>query len=184
MNTPKKIPEPGNTEELLRFWLLHAHKGRDRHDRAARHYDRIRNWLGGSATVLSAVVGTSVFTALSDKPSNTQIQISVGSIAVLSAILTGLGSYLNLAERVEKHRFAGIKYKEAVRELERLLSVSVVNLSNADSSVTQFRDRFDQLEESAPVVPERIYARIEEQWKTDSFVFVDKAEALYQMQKA
>ena len=179
MNTPKKIVEPSDVEQLLRFWLIHAHKGRERHDRAARRCDRIRLWLGGCATVFSAVVGTSVFAALSEKPPSSKVQILVALVAILSAILTGLGSYLNLSERVEKHRFAGVRYKEAIRDLERILSVSVSGLSNTDQSVTQIQDRFDQLEESAPVVPERIYEQVEQDWRVESVVFVEKADALY-----
>ena len=179
MKTPRKIAEPLNVEELLRFWLIHSHKGRDRHDRAARRCDRIRLWLGGCATVFSAVVGTSVFAALSKTPSNIWVQVSVASVAILSAILTGLGSYLNLSERAEKHRFAGVRYKEAIRELERIMSVPVSSLSNADPSVTALRDRFDQLEESAPVVSERIYDQVDKDWNELSVVFVEKAEDLY-----
>jgi len=179
MNTPNKIFEPIDVEQLLRGWLIHGHKGRDRHDRAARRCDRIRLWLGSCATVFSAVVGTSVFAALSKNPSNTTVQVSVASVAILSAILTGLGSYLNLSERADKHRFAGVRYKEAVRELERILSVSVSGLSNTDPLVTAIRDRFDQLEESAPVVPERIYDQVEKYWKEQSVVFVEKAADLY-----
>jgi hypothetical protein len=179
MNTTKKIVEPLDVEQLLRFWLIHGHKGRERHDRAARRCDRIRLWLGGCATVFSAMVGTSVFAALSQKPSDIRVQVSVASVAILSAILTGLGSYLNLSERAEKHRFAGVRYKEAIRELERILSVSVSSLGNADRSVTAIQDRFDQLEESAPVVSERIYGQVEKDWKEQSVIFVDKADELY-----
>jgi hypothetical protein len=141
--------------------------------------DSSRLWLGGCATVFSAVVGTSVFAALSEKSSDNTVPVSVALIAILSAILTGLGSYLNLSERAEKHRFAGVRYKEAIRELERILSVSVTSLGNSDPSVTAIRDRFDQLEESAPVVPERIYEQVEKDWNAQSVVFVDKADALY-----
>ena len=40
---PKKLFEPANREELLRGWLLHAHKGRGRHDFAARRNDTYRD---------------------------------------------------------------------------------------------------------------------------------------------
>ena len=36
MGPAKPLFEPADTEELLRGWLLHAHKSRDRHDEAAR----------------------------------------------------------------------------------------------------------------------------------------------------
>ena len=179
MNNPKRIFEPIDVEQLLRGWLIHAHRGRDRHDRAARRCDGIRLWLGGCAAVFSAAVGTSVFAALEKQTSNISIQVSVSVAAILSAILTGLGTFLNLSERAEKHRFAGVRYKEVIRELERILSVSVSSVGNADPTVAAIQNRLDQLEESAPVVPEALYTRIEDEWKNQSFDFVEKAVDLY-----
>jgi len=63
-----QIFEPDNPNELLRGWLLHAHKGRDRHDLAARRCDRQRYLLGIPATIFSAIVGTSTFAALQETP--------------------------------------------------------------------------------------------------------------------
>jgi hypothetical protein len=179
MNTPKQIFEPIDVEQLLRGWLIHGHKGRDRHDIAARRCARIQFCLGGCATVFSAVAGTSVFAALSKDSPNTTVRIFVVSVAILSAILTGLGSYLNYSERADKHRLAGVRYKEAIRELERTLSMSVTSMSNTDLLVTAIKDRLDQLEETAPVVPERIYDQVEKDWKEHSFKFVEKADELY-----
>ena len=61
---PIKIFEPDSPEELLRGWLRHSHKGRQRHDMAAQQLDRVRIFLGATATAFAVVVGTSVFAAL------------------------------------------------------------------------------------------------------------------------
>lgn len=60
----KKLFEPANREELLRGWLLHAHKCCDRHELAARHNDTYRYWLGVPTIIFARVVGTSVFASL------------------------------------------------------------------------------------------------------------------------
>jgi len=75
------IFEPDNPNELLRGWLLHAHKGRDRHDLAARRSDHQRYLIGIPATITAAIVGTSTFAALQ----KTLIQRSRLSSAVLQS---------------------------------------------------------------------------------------------------
>jgi hypothetical protein len=174
----QKMFEPDNVEQLLRGWLLHAHKGRHRHDRAARRCDRERLWVGGIAAALSGVVGTSVFAALGTDTS-VNAKLAVAMISIVSAILTGLNGFLNLSERTERHRAAGVRYKTVIRELERLLSATDDLVSKTDPPILDVQKRLDDLEETAPVVPERIFDQVEDEWKRRGAEFVGKAADLY-----
>jgi hypothetical protein len=162
-NIPK-IFEPNDPNQLLRGWLLHAHKGRDRHDLAARRCDQQRYWLGIPATIISALVGTATFAALqasSDRP----IQPIVAVLAVLAAILTSLQSFLDLGARAERHRLAGAKYKAVIRHIEQL-GIGTISLS----VITELRTTLDNLEEDMPVVPPNIYKAIEARYRNKVFV--------------
>jgi hypothetical protein len=64
MTDPNRLLEPSNTVELLRGWLLHAHKGRDRHDLTALRYEGRRSIFGVPTIALYTIVGTAVFTSL------------------------------------------------------------------------------------------------------------------------
>jgi hypothetical protein len=172
----KTIFEPECVRELLHGWLLHAHKGRARHDLAARRCDTQRFWIGGSAAVISAVVGTSVFTTLQGSGIDLPFKIAVAAIAIVAAILTNLTAFLNLAERAEKHRSAGVRYKIIIRDLEH---IRAHDLANADSLVLGLKKQLDDLEEIAPVVPERYYDQVEAEWKENGVEFVHKAGCLY-----
>src|SRR5438874_12714632 len=68
MGQPYPIFNPQSDDELLRGWLVHAHKCRDRHDPAARRCDTLRYAIGVPTITLSAIVGTSVFSTLGAKP--------------------------------------------------------------------------------------------------------------------
>ncbi|PYV55582.1 MAG: hypothetical protein DMG98_15165 [Acidobacteria bacterium] len=181
ITNPKLIFEPENVDQLLQGWLLHVHKGRDRHDLAARRCDRIRWWLGGSAAVLSAIVGTTIFAAVEKHLDNSSLTLKVLiiSVGILAAILTGLSTFLNLAERTEKHRSAGVQYKKMVWELERILSQSAAQMTRDDPALTKIQQQLDDLEERAPVVPEKLYAQVEDDWKNRGVKFVPKASDLY-----
>lgn len=108
---PKKLFESSNREEL--FWgsILHAPKGRDRHDLAARRNDTYRYWLGVPAIILSAVVGTTVFASLETQV-DTSLKIILGLISITSAVLASLQTFYNFAGLAESHRLAGVKYED------------------------------------------------------------------------
>lgn len=177
----RKIFEPNTVEQLLRGWLLHAHKGRNRHDLSARWHDQQRIWLGGTAVVVSAIIATSASISAALQPDALpSIKIIIAMFGSLSAILIGLSTFLNLAERAEKHRSAGVRYKEIIRELERVLSIhSVKDLTNTDPTLVKIQKKLDELEEAAPVVSERIYDRVESDWKKHGVTFITTADKMY-----
>jgi hypothetical protein len=174
----KKIFEPNSAEELLRGWLLHSHKGRQRHDRAARRLDRTRVWLGAIATTFAVIVSTSVFAAL-EKDSSGVWKAILPVISILSAILSGLSTFLNLAERSDKHRSAGVQYKAMIRELERRLSEGISDSTITSSVFDGIQKRLDELEESAPIVPEKIFLLVDKDWNLHGVEKISKADNLY-----
>lgn len=174
---PKKIFEPDSADELMRGWLLHAHKGRDRHDLAARSCDRNRILLGGLASILSAVVGTSIFATLGNKPPNSWIAILVATVGILTAILTSLSTFLNLSEQAEKHRSAGVRYKQIIWEIERILSEKPGELKKTDDSVTNVQKLLSDLEANMLIVGQRFFNEIERNYKRVKVV--TKADELY-----
>jgi len=174
---PKKLFEPANREELLRGWLLHAHKGRDRHDLAARRNNTYRYWLGVPTIVLSAVVGTSVFASLQTQV-DASLKIVVGLISITSAVLASLQTFYNFASQAESHRVAGVKYKMLIRELEQVLTQPLGQLPDQADYLNDLRKRMDDLEVEAPVVPEGIYHQVEERYA--NVVFAEKVASLVQ----
>lgn len=174
---PKRLFEPVNREELLRGWLLHAHKGRDRHDLAARRNDTYRYWLGVPTIIASAVVGTSVFASLETQVA-TSLKIALGLVSITSAVLASLQTFYSFADRAESHRVAGVKYKSIIRELEQVLTQPLEQLLDKADYLNDLRKRLDDLEIEAPVVPEGIYRYVEARYA--SVVFADKVASLVQ----
>ncbi len=163
------IFEPDNANELLRGWLLHAHKGRDRHDLAARRYDQQRYLLGIPAAIISAIVGTSTFAALQKQP-GARLQILIGALAIIAAIMASLQSFLDLGVRAERHRVAGVKYKAVIRELEQMGIGTLAGVKLDAPIINDVRQRLDALEEDMPVVPPTIYDQVESRYQNKVFV--------------
>jgi hypothetical protein len=167
--TVTPIFEPDKPDELLRGWLLHAHKGRDRHDLAARRCDQQRYFLGIPATITSAIVGTSTFAALQES-TDLYTKMAIGALAIIAAILISLQSFLDLGARAERHRMAGAKYKATIRRMEQLGIGTLSDLQLNDPVVNELREKFDALEEEMPVVPPRIYDFVEAKYQDKAFV--------------
>jgi hypothetical protein len=195
----KLIFRPEEVIAVLDGWLVHSHKGRDRHDRAARRADGYRYVLGVPVVVLSAVVGTSVITDLQETV-EWGIYL-VGLLAIAAASLAGIQTSFNYPERAEKHRIAGVKYKAIIREIEETLSEILQYLSKVGKEtpigkfkiddkeidihiyLSDLRIRLDRLEEETPVVPQGIYNQIEEQYK-NKVSYVKTVWELYQSNPA
>ena len=159
--TPEAIPE------LLNGWLIHAHKCRDRHDIAARLYAKGQYGLGIPSLVVSTVVGTSVFTALSD---NTKPELWVALLAIAAAVLSALQTFMDFTGRSDRHRNTGVKYKAMIRLLEQLN----VRLKQGEQlpreDIDSVRTSLDALEDAAPIVMPKIYDTIEKKYEGVKYV--------------
>ena len=146
----QRLLEPENEEELLRGWLIHAHKARDRHERAARTFESRRNWLGTPAIGLSAVAGTTAFASAAANESG--LAIVAGGISILAAALTGMQTFLDYNGRAAANHAAGVKYKALIRELEERLTGPLEKSGIDHKWIDDLRGRLDALEGAAPVV--------------------------------
>ena len=174
MAQPYPVFNPHSDGELLRGWLVHAHKCRDRHDFAARRCDTLRYAIGVPAITLSAIVGTSVFSTLTQNQEMwVWVKLLVAFLSVAAAVFAALQTFMDYPARAERHRAAAAKYKGLIHEFEQALCPEPRSESRDAKLVAGLRDRLADLEESMPVVPQRIYDRVERRYQ--SFEFVSNA---------
>jgi hypothetical protein len=84
-----------------------------------------------------------------------------------------------LAERADKHRSAGVRYKALIRELERRLSEETDSSATTPSILDEIQKRLDELEESTPIVPEQISLLVDKDWNSHGVEKITKADGLY-----
>lgn len=122
--------------------LLHAHFShaeRCRH----RHY-----WLGVPAAILSALVGTTVFAALSKEPA-LAFKIAVGIVSVLASVLATLATFLNYADDSSKHHQTAASYASIRKHLDEVLSEDSVDDVELKKLFTDIRSKWDETRKSA-----------------------------------
>jgi hypothetical protein len=175
--TEKKLLKPASIDQLLLGWLIHAHRGRDRHDIAARVYESRRSLFGVLAVALSAAVGTSVVASVGTDSAPAWARAIVGLLSVAAAVLGSLQTYLDYAGRAERHRRAAGNYKAVIRQIEELLAGRRTGADISVQLLDEIRRRLDTLEDEMPVVPPGVHAQVQDNYRVVSFV--EEATALY-----
>jgi hypothetical protein len=138
-------------EEVVRRWARSMKLIYRAHYRSAVISGRANLWLGVPTAILSAIVGTSVFSALGKQPPSIAAQVTVGITSIAVTIFASLHTFLRYAERAEKHREAGAKFAALYHELEQALVSPSLTDPEFDKWMTAFRTRWQSLSCECPV---------------------------------
>jgi hypothetical protein len=157
--------ETKNQSQLLLIeWYRRTVLSQQSHFYAATHYKRLNYLLGIPVVILSAIVGTSSFTALETETTQT-LKILVGLTSVFAAVLASLQTFLRYAEQKEKHRVAGARYGALRRRIEQLLVTSSISEQELQTELNDLRKTQDSVSADAPEIPEHIYKYIKNRYK-------------------
>jgi hypothetical protein len=86
------------------------------------------------------------------------MQILIGVISVLATILASLQTFFNYSDLSEKHNLVAIKYGSLRREIDEYL-ISHKSNDALKSLFQSIRPRWDQIDQEAPALPDRIFRR-------------------------
>ena len=120
-------------EEILKEWKAKAFAYLWLQNNSCYHYLRIQNWLAYTVIVLSSVSSATMFsvTPNTDGSSNVigvipiyVIQYIIGSLSLLSAILTGVIRQLKPGEMYQQHASTAKKYHNLIRSIDACLSLT------------------------------------------------------------
>jgi hypothetical protein len=145
--------------ELLKYWQLNLQLFLRGHYAASVGCERKNLLLGAPTFILSAIVGTSVFSTLATEPT-TEAKIAVGLTSMLVTVLAALQTFLRYSERGEKHRISGATFAALHKEIGQLLVVSPIDEQKLGDAITSIRHRWDELSKESPTIPEKIWDRI------------------------
>lgn len=152
-------------EETLSKWERRARESQFSHNESAKTFEAAGYWVGIPVVVLSSTVGTTVFATL-QKQVSFGVQLTVGAISVLSAVLAGLQTFLRFPERAEKHRAVAADYGTVRRQIEAVLALSLPVRGSSKDCLEAVRKKLDSLAQIAPNVPTRVWKRTIEELGT------------------
>ena len=146
--------------ELIEQWRFRNHRVQLAHYECARRFEHLHLWLGLPAIALSTLVGTTVFSSL-EKTADVRLQIAVGLLSVVAAVLTGLQTFLRYSEPAERHRIAGAKFANLKHRIELLSTLPPANDLDLRASLEVIEESWAKLREESPTLPGRVWRRIE-----------------------
>lgn len=142
-------------EKLLKTWesdlwiICHSHY------EAAGIAAKKNYRLGVPTIIISAIVGTAIFSTLESSP-GTYIKIITGLLSISAVVLSSLQTFLNWSEKAEIHREAGAKFGSLLKELEQKKAF-LQNQDDIEKWTESFRKRWDNLSLESPSIPKKIF---------------------------
>lgn len=143
---------------VLNRWERRARESQYAHYEAAKALDSANFRLGIPVTVLSMLVGTTIYATL-QKQVDIRVQVMVGAISVLAAILAGVQTFLRFGERAEKHRSTAASYGEVRRSIEVTTTLPFQLRPPVGEYLSQTEKKLNDLARAAPNVSDQIFAR-------------------------
>lgn len=147
-----------DVDQLFQAWSTGIRENQIAHLRAGACYHSRSRVMGLLVTILSIVVGTSIFTSLTLSQDQT-ILILVGTVSMVTAIISGANSFLNYSQTSLKHYQAGNKYGTLRRYVDELTCCTPSNLRPSDPQVEKIlgkiREGWDTVDSEAPEIAQR-----------------------------
>jgi hypothetical protein len=141
----------------------------------AEKYKRMHQIFGMVVVVVTALVGTSTFIALTGSTSR-PVQVATAVLSVAAVVLSALQTFLGFADLQSKHQIAGVGYAQARRSLE-LLALEYPSGQGAAESreareLEDIKKLLDDLDKASPTIPntewDRVWAKISRKKKSET----------------
>ena len=146
---------------ILEQWMGGLDIAQSANYRTATHYEKRQYQIGLPTVVLTTLVGTSVFTSLTNAGAGgvtgKLMAGAVATMSMLAAILSAVQTFFGYAVRAERHRSAAVQFGILKRKIERLLNFPV-DRQELNRRVADLVDRWDALTKGSPAVPEKIWS--------------------------
>lgn len=139
------------------------------HYLAADRCTRFHRLLSIPVIVITAVIGTTIFSTLNQNP-DPKWKIVAGAITLASTILSSLQASLGFSQLAEKHKGGGERYRGVCRRFELFqLRYSEANPAQREAAMNDLEKIVADLEELAPdypAVPDRCFRRATKEQET------------------
>ena len=149
-------PEPFTNAELLADWHRRVRESQFAHYNAAKPLGRTNYLLGVPVTILSTLVGTSLFATHEANAPN--FRLAIGFVSVTAAILASMQTFLRFSERAEKHRAVAARYGSLRRDIEALQAGGA---PYDQAKLDSLKEKLNSISEEAPEISERVWRSTE-----------------------
>jgi len=146
-------------DELARQWVRGLRISHLCHARLTSRYENRARTFGVLLVAISAVVGTAIFSSLSQSP-NDLAKIATGTLSVVATVCAAMNSALRYPELAERHRTSGVAYGELRRRFEQAL---VSDAPVGEDLFSSVRTEWDRIDAAAPGIPPKMHHSVRDE---------------------
>lgn len=128
------------------------------HKQSEARYSRLRNFTDLPVVILGVVNGSISIGSTSLFGDSPFASISVGIVALFTAILSTVAAYFKWAQRAEAHRISSLHYAKVYRFINIQMSLPREERMSPADLLRQMKDHFDRLAEISPLIPTEVIA--------------------------
>lgn len=140
---------------LLKSWRQELQAMMETHYQLSTRIRRLNYILGVPMILFAVTVASYVFATISHD-SNFWLHMVMGLMAVVTAILGALQTFLKYSEQAENHRNASARYQALFNAMDQTLAFPPQKEQDLSDWCDRLRDRWDELNLEAPSVPRKI----------------------------
>ncbi len=140
---------------LLKKWAELSGSYRVLHDRAHRKYKHLNYCATIPVIIFSTILGTASFSQSTfPKAYQSYIPMGIGTLNIISGIITTVAQFTRVSELSEANRVASISYGKFSRNIATELALPPEFRSYSGIDFVQIcRSEFDRLVEQSPIIP-------------------------------
>jgi len=171
MNAEKKHIWHAQQEKILKEWSEISSSYRFMHDRAHGKFHTQNLWFALPVIVLSTVTGTANFAHEAFPESwKDYVPLGIGFLNLTAGLITTIGQFLRVSEKMEGHRVASISYSKLARNIAVELSLPVSERTiDGSSFIMECRSQLDRLLEQSPDLDDTVINKFEKRFKKHDF---------------
>jgi hypothetical protein len=156
-----------STEEraLLADWTARVTAAQHAHYYLMTQLRRRNLMLGIPVIVLTAAVGTALFTSIANTDAaSVWAKVAAGAVSALAGVLAAIQTFLKFSERAEKHAVAADWLAAVRRELETVAATPEKARGNPSDVLEGLRKEINKISQTAPGIGEALWQRFAKEY--------------------
>jgi hypothetical protein len=117
--------------------------------------------LGIPVTILTTIVGTSIFATINSTDQVIWLRIGTGLLSITAAVLAALQTLFNYSAIATNHQRAAVEFAEIWHKFDRFIlryQISETNdIAPALDDLEKISKKMDAVDRRSPTVPDRVY---------------------------
>ncbi|MDF7799905.1 RNA pyrophosphohydrolase [Pontiellaceae bacterium B1224] len=147
-------------KKLLKKWRSNLKDSQIAHYRTAEKFKRLNYYLGIPVIAFSVFVSSNMFSELQSDQSSTRVEVGIGLVGVLAAILASIQTFLRFPERAEIHRSMGVKFSLLKKDVDKFLALHAEDNSGVDEGIEEIKSKWDEIVTEAPTVSNKLWSKV------------------------